>query len=80
MLACCLIFGLSSKRRKWRSLLWHLAFLVILLGSVQACGGVQGGSQGNSGTTPANYTVTVTGTSGSLQQVTTFVITVDYAD
>ena len=80
VLACCLIFGLSSKRRKWRSLLWHLAFLVILLGSVQACGGAQGGSQGNSGTTPANYTVTVTGTSGSLQQVTTFVITVDYAD
>ncbi len=80
VLACCLIFGVSTKRRRWRSVLWPLALLGILLGSVQACGGVGVGSQRNPGTTPGSYTITVTGTSGVLQQTTNISLIVDYAD
>lgn len=79
-LAFCLIFGVSTKRKNWRSALGLAGLCVVLLCGVQACGGIGGGSQRNPGTTPGSYTVTVTGTSGALQQTTTFVITVDYAD
>lgn len=80
VLACCLIFGLSTKRGRWRSMFWLSALLVILLGSVQACGGIGAGGQSSPGTTVGDYTVTVTGTSGALQQTTIFTITVDYVD
>lgn len=79
-LAFCLGLGMSSRRRRWRSLFCALVFLVILLGGVQACGGIGGGSQSNPGTTPGNYTITVIGTSGILQQATTFTAAVDYAN
>lgn len=79
-LACCLIFGVSTKRRRWRSLLWPLALMLVLDSSVQGCGGIGAGSQRNPGTTPGNYTITVTGASGALQQSTTIRITVDYAN
>ncbi len=79
-LAFCLVFGVSTKRRRWRSLLWPLSLLVVLLASVQACGGIGGGGQRNPGTTQGNYTIKITGTSAALQQTTTIAIIVDYAD
>jgi hypothetical protein len=71
--------GLSSRRKKVLGLL--LLFLVISgLMFLGACGGGSSGSGGGgtSGGTPAGkYTVTVTGTSGSLTaQTTTFTLTV----
>jgi hypothetical protein len=68
-LACLLLFGIPARRRRWRTLLGMLVLLVILSGGVFACGGggsAGGGGGGNSGTTAGTYTITVTGTSGSL--------------
>lgn len=78
-LAFCLIFGVSTKRKKWRSVLGLAGLCVVLLCGVQACGGIGGGGQRNPGTTPGSYTVTVTGTSGTLQQTTIITVIVDYA-
>ena len=71
--------GFSSRRKKVLGLL--LLFLVISgLVFMGACGGgsSSGGSGGGSGGTPAGkYTITVTGTSGTLTaQTTTFALTV----
>ena len=84
MLAC-LIFGLSTKCRKWRSLLCQLVSLLVLSLSMQACGsggggvggGGGGGGQSNPGTTLGAYTITVIGASGALQQTTTIQLTVN---
>jgi hypothetical protein len=74
VLACILIFGIPARRRNWRTTLGALALLVALAGGAFACGGgssSSGGSGGsgggppNSGTTAGNYTVTITGASGS---------------
>jgi len=69
VLACVLLFGFSE-RRKWRqTMLGMLVLLALLGGGVVSCGGGGGGGggggNGNPGTTPGSYTVTVTGTSGS---------------
>jgi len=71
--------GFSSRRKKVLGLL--LLFLVISgLVFMGACGGgsSSGGGGGGGGGTPAGkYTVTVTGTSGTLTaQTTTFTVTV----
>src|ERR1019366_3189018 len=79
-LACLLLFGIPGRRRRWRTMLGMLLFLVALTGSVLACGGGGGGSGGggrggggssNPGTTAGTYTVTVTGTSGTITQTGT---------
>jgi hypothetical protein len=69
VLACLLLFGVRSTRRTLATFLGMLMLLISLAGSVLACGG--GGSRRNGsstvspGTTAGNYTVTVTGTSGT---------------
>ena len=78
VLVCLALFGSSRRRRNWQALSETLALLVVLSGLL-GCGsngGGAGGGQGNSGTTPGAYTITVSGTSGSLQQTTTILLTV----
>ena len=68
-LACFLLFGIPVRRRRWQTMLGMLVLLVSLTGGILACGGhssnSSGGGTGNPGTTAGNYTITVTGTSGS---------------
>jgi subtilase family serine protease len=77
-LACILLFGIPARRRRWRNLLGMVALLVALAGGALACGGGGGGViPGVSGTTPGNYTITVTGTSGSIVETNTVTLTVN---
>ncbi len=62
-LGCILLFGVSGRRRSWRTLIGMLALLVVMAGGVLSCGG---GAKSAAGTTAGNYSVTVTGTSGAL--------------
>jgi hypothetical protein len=80
-LAGILLFGITARRRSWRTMLGMLVFLVALSGGVLACGGGGGGSTGgggtsNPGTTAGTYTVTVTGTSGATTNTGTITLTV----
>lgn len=78
-LAALLFFCVPFRRRKWQSLFSLLIFLAITATMI-GCGG--GGSSSmtdpaNSGTTLGNYTVTVTGTSGSAKATTTVNVAVN---
>jgi hypothetical protein len=66
-LACVLLFGVPARRRRWPMLLGMLAILFTLTSGVIGCGGGGSSSQptGNPGTTPGNYTITVTATSST---------------
>jgi hypothetical protein len=80
-LACFMLFCIPSWHRRWRNMLGLLLFLVALAGSgIIACGGnfsLPGGNgNGNSGTTPGAYTVTVTGTVGATAVTTVVNLTV----
>lgn len=82
-LACLLLFGVPSRRRRWRTMLGMLVILVALASGVLSCGngsgggnGGGGGGTGNSGTTAGNYTVTVTGTSGTTTEMGTVTVIV----
>jgi hypothetical protein len=80
-LACLLLFGVSGRRRSWRTMLGMLALLMALAGGAVSCGGSGsvsggGGTGGSSGTTPGTYTITVTGTSGTITQTGTVSLTV----
>jgi hypothetical protein len=79
-LACLLLFGIPARRRSWRTMLGMLALLVALSGGILACGGGGnsggGGGGGNTGTTPGTYTITVTGTSGTLTATKAITLTV----
>lgn len=63
-----LLIGLPRRRRNWLAMLGVL-LLFVAFGAI-GCGGgggsSGGGSGGNAGTTPGTYTVTVSGTSGSI--------------
>jgi PKD repeat protein len=64
-LACLLLFGIPARRRSWPMLLGMLAVLFALTSGIVGCGGSGGSTSqptGNSGTTPGNYTITVTAT------------------
>lgn len=70
-LALLLLFTVPARRRKWLSMLG--LFVICALVGVTGCGGGGnggisggGGSGGNPGTTLGTYTITVTGTSGSV--------------
>ncbi|MGA9883533.1 MAG: Ig-like domain repeat protein [Candidatus Acidiferrales bacterium] len=64
-LACVLLFG-ARRRGYWRLRLAMLLLLAGLTISVTACGGGAAGTSCVSrGTTPGNYIITLTGTSGS---------------
>jgi Chitobiase/beta-hexosaminidase C-terminal domain/Bacterial Ig-like domain (group 3)/Beta-propeller repeat len=81
-LACLLLFGMPARRRSSRTILGMLALLVALTASVMACsgggngGGGGGGAGGIAGTTAGNYTITLTGTSGSTTETGTVTLTV----
>jgi subtilase family serine protease len=77
-LACALLVCIPARRRSWRAMLGMIALLFILAGGVAACssGGGGGGGGGNPGTTAGAYTITVTGTSGSIAETGTVALTV----
>jgi parallel beta-helix repeat protein len=67
-LACVLLLA-KPTRSRWRQKLAMLFLLVGLTSCLAACGGGGGGTSCtplSSGTTPGNYVITVTGTSGSV--------------
>jgi len=75
-LACILLVGIPVRRRRWSCRLGMLVLLFSVIGSSLGCGGGGnvgggGGGGGGGGTTPGTYTVTVTGTSGTLTQTGT---------
>jgi uncharacterized MAPEG superfamily protein len=80
----CLLFLVSPARlRFWRSMLGTVLLLMTFAGAMVGCGGGSSGggggggkSTGNPGTTKGVYTVTVTGTSGTLTASCTFTVTV----
>ncbi len=81
MFAALLFFWIPKKRRSWLAMVVLLVFFVSMAG--MACGGGGGSSSGGGGgttttpgTTAGSYTVTVTGTSGSLSHTTTVSLTV----
>lgn len=76
ILGCLLIFGSSAKRRRWQTLVAMLALVVFAGGALGCGGGGSGAGQSNPGTRPGSYTITVTGSSGSLTQTTTVALTV----
>ncbi len=85
-MAALLFFGFPSRRRNMRSLLGVLAFAAVLsLGlGLAGCGGGSSTSGGGTTTTPPNngttlgtYTVTVTGTSGSITAPTAVTVNVN---
>lgn len=69
-LCCCVGW---KRRRTFQSLL-VLGVVALGLGLLSGCGG---GSSGSSNPPPVTSTVTVTATAGSLQQATTFALTVN---
>jgi trimeric autotransporter adhesin len=79
-LACVLIFFAPLKRRRLKAL-GMLAMLAVL-GSALSCGGGSstttggGGGGGSSGTTSGQYTITITGTSGTMTANTIMTLTV----
>jgi hypothetical protein len=78
-LALVFLFGIPARRRNWLAMLGLLLLFVSVAGmgcgggGGSSSGGGGGGGGGNTGTTPGNYTVTITGTSGTLTPVTTTV-------
>ena len=80
VLACILLFGIPARRRSWRNLLGALTLLAVLVGGMLACGGSSGSGGGGGtsipGTTAGTYTVTVTGTAGTLAETGTVSLTV----
>ena len=74
------LMGIGFRRVRHKQML-GLLFGILLFALAQAsCGGGSssggGGGKGSGGTPPGNYSVTVTGTSGSLQHSTTDILTV----
>jgi len=80
-LALVVFFGIPARRRNWPAMLGLLVLFVSIgaigCGGGSSSGGGGGGGGGNSGTTAGTYTVTVTGTSGTIApQTTTVTLTV----
>jgi hypothetical protein len=81
MFSCVLLLGVPRKRR-WGGLLSVLFFAVLMIsvscggGSTGGSGGSGGGGTTDPGTPTGNYTVTVTGTSGSLTHTASLTLTV----
>ena len=83
-LACIMLLCIPSRRRAWLSTIIMLFLLAALAIGTSGCGssGVispSGGGGGTSdpGTTKGSYTITVTGTSGSLTGTNTITLTVN---
>jgi hypothetical protein len=74
-LALVFLFGIPKRRRNWLAMLGLLVLVISIAG--MGCGGGGGGTTGNTGTTPGTYTVTITGTSGTLTETTPVSLTVN---
>ena len=81
VLALLFFFGIPKRRRNWLAMLPLLVLFVT--GAAIGCGGggssssgSGGGGSSNPGTTAGTYTVTVTGTSGSITQTTAVTVSV----
>lgn len=70
------LLGVARLRRRMRVLPRMLLLLLALAGLGAVTSGLTGCGSGYFGQPPANYAITVTGTSGSLQSSTTFTLTV----
>lgn len=72
-LAVVLMLALPQRRRRWLAMFALLAIVasagVVGCGGSGGTGGGGGGGSGNSGTTAGTYTITVTGTSGSVSAI-----------
>jgi hypothetical protein len=79
-LACVFLFGIGTRNRNWRTTLGMVAILGALAGAMSACGGNSGRGcstpAGSPGTTAGNYTITITGASGTITQSATVTVTV----
>ncbi len=78
ILSCILLFGIPARRRRFLNVLGMLAILVTLASGMIACGGGSSGATiktNNPGTTAGTYTITVTGTSGSITATSSPAIT-----
>jgi hypothetical protein len=75
-LACMLLFGIPARRRSWRTMLGMLILLTCLTCGIVSCGGGSSSGTSNAGTTAGTYTVTVTGTSGTITETCTVALTV----
>jgi hypothetical protein len=88
VLACLLLVGIPARRRRVRIMLGMLILFLALTTGLISCGGSGGNGGGGGGggggctektdpgTTPASYTVTVTGTSGAITATTAINLTV----
>jgi hypothetical protein len=76
-LACLIFFGIPARHRRWRSMLGMFTLLTFLAVGLVSCGGKSSSNSGSPGTTTGNYTITVTGASGSITQTTTITLTVN---
>lgn len=85
VLACLALWLVPVRRRLWRNLAIFAALAIFIASGLAACGGSGGGTGGgggggggggNSGTTSGQYTITITGTSGSMTETSTFTLTV----
>jgi len=78
VLALLVFFGIPAKRKAWRAML-GMVVLLVMLGSLAACGGGNSGTTTTPGTTAGTYTFTVTATGSpaiSGTQSQTFSVTV----
>jgi len=69
-----LIVMVVPGRRRWGALL--CLFVVLATVELSGCGSTSSGGSFNPGTTPGGYTVTVTGTAGTITQTTSFTMEV----
>ena len=78
ILVCIVMVGIPRKRRRWQAMLGMSLLLVAMLGGVLACGGGTAVCSNAvvAGTTAGTYTVTVTGTSGTISESGTVILTV----
>ena len=76
ILACMLLFGIGGRRCRCRTMLGMIAFLGAMTCGVLACGGGAPCTPVvKPGTTAGTYTITVTGTSGTLTPTGTVTLT-----
>jgi len=74
---CILLIGISARRRRWPSMLGMLVLLFGITCSITSCGSSGNVSGGNHpGTTGGTYTVTVTGSSGTITETGVVSLTV----